>query len=189
MEQNREKNFVTDGIAQNVLSEQDSQSPQDSQNSQDAEASSPAASIDRALLQRKRAIGAVLVVVLFSVALLACFELISYLSKDGTSIFSSHKFAENVAENVEEEVQIVTQETPTEPFYVLLIGSDSRKGTALYTGKADGHAQLDQHADVITLMRIDPENYLITLVSIPRDTQLEGTASKISDTLLDNDPE
>ena len=31
-----------------------------------------------------------------------------------------------------------------DPFYVLLIGSDSRKGTALYTGKASDHAQLDQ---------------------------------------------
>lgn len=42
-----------------------------------------------------------------------------------------------------------------DPFYVLLIGSDSRKGTALYTGKASDHAQLDQHADVITLVRVD----------------------------------
>lgn len=30
-----------------------------------------------------------------------------------------------------------------DPFYVLLIGSDSRKGTALYTGKASDHAQVN----------------------------------------------
>lgn len=77
----------------------------------------------------------------------------------------------------------------TEPFYTLLIGSDSRKGTALYTGKKTDHAQVDQHADVMTLMRVDPETYTITLVSIPRDTVLQGSSSKMNDALLGNDPE
>jgi len=76
-----------------------------------------------------------------------------------------------------------------EPFYVLLIGSDSRRGTALYTGKANGHAQLDEHADIITLMRIDPTTYTITLVTIPRDTVLAGTSMKINDNLLEGNPE
>lgn len=75
-----------------------------------------------------------------------------------------------------------------DPFYVLLIGSDSRKGTALYTGKASDHAQLDQHADVITLVRVDPANYQITLVTVPRDTVLPGESSKINDTLVRGDP-
>ena len=74
------------------------------------------------------------------------------------------------------------------PFYVLLIGSDSRKGTALYTGKASDHAQLDQHADVITLVRVDPANYQLTLVTVPRDTVLPGESSKINDTLVHGDP-
>ena len=52
-----------------------------------------------------------------------------------------------------------------DPFYVLLIGSDSRKGTALYTGKASDHAQLDQHADVITLVRVDPANYRVCKIT------------------------
>ena len=75
-----------------------------------------------------------------------------------------------------------------DPFYVLLIGSDSRKGTALYTGKASDHAQLDQHADVITLVRVDPANYKLTLVTVPRDTVLPGESSKINDTLVHGDP-
>lgn len=75
-----------------------------------------------------------------------------------------------------------------DPFYVLLIGSDSRKGTALYTGKASDHAQLDQHADVITLVRVDPANYQLTLVTVPRDTVLPGESSKINDTLVHGDP-
>lgn len=74
------------------------------------------------------------------------------------------------------------------PFYVLLIGSDSRKGTALYTGNAEDHAQVDQHADTITLVRVDPKKYRITLITVPPTTVLEGESTQISDTLLNNDP-
>lgn len=81
------------------------------------------------------------------------------------------------------------EEVEQEPFYVLLIGSDSRKGTALYTGKASEHAQLDQHSDIMTLMRVDPTTYTITLVTVPRDTQLDGRSDRINDALAeDNDP-
>ena len=76
-----------------------------------------------------------------------------------------------------------------DPFYVLLIGSDSRKGTALYTGKASDHAQVNQHSDVITLVRVDPASYQITLVTVPRDTVLPGESSKINDTLVNGDPQ
>ena len=76
-----------------------------------------------------------------------------------------------------------------EPFYVLLIGSDSRKGTALYTGKSNEHAQTNQHADIITLVRVDPQTYTITLLTIPRDTVILGEKAKINDSLLDNKPE
>ncbi|RKI95961.1 LytR family transcriptional regulator [bacterium D16-34] len=82
-----------------------------------------------------------------------------------------------------------TDEVVQEPFYVLLIGSDSRKGTALYTGKASEHAQLDQHSDIMTLVRIDPETYTITLVTVPRDTQLAGRSDRINDALVDGNPE
>lgn len=88
---------------------------------------------------------------------------------------------------VEQEIEVGTVK-PEEPLYVLLIGSDSRKGTAQYTGKATEHAQVDQHADVITLMRIDPRSYLVTLISVPRDTAIEGQATRINDALLENDP-
>ena len=80
-------------------------------------------------------------------------------------------------------------EYPTEPFYVLLIGSDTREGTAFYTGKGSDDPPHDDHADVLTLMRIDPTEHVITLVTIPRDTVLVGSDSKINDTLLGNHPE
>ena len=83
-----------------------------------------------------------------------------------------------------------TVEVPSEPFYVLLIGSDSRKGTALYTGKPNEHSQVDQHADIMTLVRVDASTPQITLVTIPRDTQMEGERGKINEALApENDPQ
>ena len=90
---------------------------------------------------------------------------------------------------VGDDIEVATSDMPTEPTYVLLIGSDSRKGTALYTGKANEHAQVNQHSDIMTLMRIDPLTYTITFVTIPRDTVTPGGTAKINDSLLDNDPE
>ena len=69
-----------------------------------------------------------------------------------------------------------------DPFYVLLIGSDTRKGTAVYTN------QSTQYADVITLMRIDPKDYEITFLTVPRDTVLSGNSSKICAALNSDDP-
>ena len=55
-----------------------------------------------------------------------------------------------------------------EPFYVLIIGSDSRSDDT--TGS---------RADVIMLARVDLANATITFVSIPRDTMISGTVSSI----------
>lgn len=77
----------------------------------------------------------------------------------------------------------------TNPFYVLLIGSDSRKETALYTGNANEHAQVDQHADVMTLMRVDPGTHTLTLVTVPCDTVPQDGDSRINNSLIDGDPE
>jgi LCP family protein required for cell wall assembly len=74
------------------------------------------------------------------------------------------------------------------PFYVLIIGTDSRKGTALYTGNPSEHAQIDQHADTLTLMRVDPKKHRVTLVSVPTRTVLRGQDIPLSDTLLEGDP-
>ena len=98
-------------------------------------------------------------------------------------------FLDNAAGQVQTDSVSIEAVSSSEPFYTLLIGSDSRKGTALYTGKKTDHAQVDQHADVMTLVRVDPETYTITLVSIPRDTVFQGTSLKINDSLLGGDPE
>lgn len=121
---------------------------------------------------RRTALAVVLAVALFSAAFLG---LVAFLDRIAPA--SSADYSVTVGES-----------ELSEPFYTLLIGSDSRKGTALYTGKATDHAQVDQHADIMTLVRVDPTTYTITLLTIPRDTVLEGTTSKLNDTFLDGDP-
>ncbi len=95
---------------------------------------------------------------------------------------------DNAAEETKHDQISIAPAPEPDPFYVLLIGSDSRKGTALYTGKKTDHAQVDQHSDVMTLVRVNPETYTLTLVTVPRDTVLDGTNQKINDALLTNDP-
>lgn len=58
----------------------------------------------------------------------------------------------------------------TEPFYMLLLGTDGRPGETTY------------RSDTIMLARIDPVNKKMTLVSIPRDTMvtINGERQKIN---------
>ena len=68
-----------------------------------------------------------------------------------------------------------------DPFYVLIIGNDSRKGTTEINKRnyADGTGR----SDTIMMARVDPRNYQITLLTIPRDTQdtIDGTNVKINE--------
>lgn len=95
---------------------------------------------------------------------------------------------EAVANKMEHDGVFIEYTPSSEPFYVLLIGNDSRKETALYTGKANEHAQLDQHTDIATLMRVDPSTYTITFITVPRDTYIDEMGMRVTDTLVSGDP-
>lgn len=75
----------------------------------------------------------------------------------------------------------VTEETVREPYYVLVVGQDSRTGTTEIdkTEYADGTGR----ADTAMLVRIDEKQGEIALVTVPRDTraELDGTAVKINE--------
>lgn len=131
---------------------------------------------------RKRAAVAVAAVAVFVVLCLAVVEVVG-------AVAASMGIREGAKVSDGQGVAITGAELPDDPFYVLLIGSDSRKGTALYTGKSNEHAQVDQHSDIMTLLRVDPYTPQLTLVTVPRDTVLEGSATKINEALAaDNDP-
>ena len=63
----------------------------------------------------------------------------------------------------DEELQAVLSEptTPSDPYYILLLGTDGRAG------------EEDFRADTIILTRVDPVNKRLTMLSIPRDTRVE----------------
>ena len=67
------------------------------------------------------------------------------------------------------------------PFYVLVVGNDTRIGTVEITREsyADGNAR----ADTCMLVRVDPINYKVTLVTVPRDTaaEIDGKTRKIDE--------
>jgi LCP family protein required for cell wall assembly len=59
--------------------------------------------------------------------------------------------------------ELVAPATPQDPFYVLIVGSDSRDETNAGAGRSD----------TIMLTRIDPTSKQVTIVSIPRDTEIQ----------------
>lgn len=83
-------------------------------------------------------------------------------------------------------LEVVEEHVATTPFTILLIGSDSREGTALYTGKENERSQVNQYADIMTLACVDPVARSIALVTVPRDTWHDGR--KINAALENGDP-
>ena len=126
----------------------------------------------RSRVQNRRAAIAVAIMVLISAVLIGGVKLMYFVAERVNEPAQVGTVVPGAIQRALEVKAEVEGTEPTEPFYVLLIGSDSRKGTALYTGKSDSHAQVDQHSDVMTLLRVDPVNYVLTFVTIPRDTQL-----------------
>ena len=102
---------------------------------------------------------------------------------------ASDAATEDQAGETTDDSQAQAESYPTDPIYVLLIGSDTREGTAFYTGRNADSAAADDRADVMTLMRVDPATQTITLVTIPRDTLQVGTRTKLNDSLLGGHPE
>ncbi|MGN0301577.1 MAG: LCP family protein [Anaerotardibacter sp.] len=83
------------------------------------------------------------------------------------------------------DVEMMTEATAnmeTDPFYVLIVGNDSRVGTVNITNPnySDGTGR----SDTMMLCRINPKTYQIALVTVPRDTAVtlpDGTVTKINE--------
>ena len=68
------------------------------------------------------------------------------------------------------------------PFYMLLLGSDSREGSG--TSYREDQSGDNQRSDVIMLVRIDAPNKKVTMVTVPRDTPYtleDGSVVKINE--------
>ncbi len=75
----------------------------------------------------------------------------------------------------------ITYPVPGQPFNILAIGSDSRAGlsgaVARQTG-ASGNSVGGQRSDVIKIIRVNPVARTITILSIPRDTEVTLLANQ-----------
>ena len=69
-----------------------------------------------------------------------------------------------------------------QPFYILLLGSDSREGSGTSNKPAMSGDQ--ERSDVMILARVDPQNAQLTMLTIPRDTAVtldDGRIAKINE--------
>lgn len=88
-------------------------------------------------------------------------------------------------EDQAETESLLVASTPGEPYYMLLIGSDSREGVEGSDADWAGVPTDEKYgrADVIMLARVDEQAGQLTLLSIPRDTPWEfddGTLGKLN---------
>lgn len=112
-----------------------------------------------------------LLAVAFCVAV-ACFALAG--CKSNEPVIEEEKLPEAKEATVDIQLE-------TEPFYVLVVGNDSRTGTVDISKKmfADGLGR----SDTMMLVRVDPVSYDVCIITIPRDTasQINGQTLKIND--------
>ena len=66
------------------------------------------------------------------------------------------------------------------PFYVLVVGNDSRVGTTQIS--LEDYADGTGRSDTMMLVRVDPVTYKITLVTVPRDTEADYEGSVVKST-------
>jgi anionic cell wall polymer biosynthesis LytR-Cps2A-Psr (LCP) family protein len=75
----------------------------------------------------------------------------------------------------------ITYPVPGQPFNILAVGSDSRAGltgaVAAQTGASSGSVG-GQRSDVIKIIRVNPAARTITILSIPRDTEVTLLANQ-----------
>ena len=92
-------------------------------------------------------------------------------SVGGYALWFSHQLNNALSMGAEQDNAVSSALTPVEngqPFYVLVLGSDSREGS----GTSDKAAESgdNQRSDVMILMRVDASSKQITMVTVPRDT-------------------
>lgn len=97
--------------------------------------------------------------------------LVCVFSAGGYALWFSHQLNNALSMGAEQDNAVSSALTPVEngqPFYVLVLGSDSREGS----GTSDKAAESgdNQRSDVMILMRVDASSKQITMVTVPRDT-------------------
>jgi LCP family protein required for cell wall assembly len=78
---------------------------------------------------------------------------------------------------------VLADANPRDPFYVLVLGSDSRENSG--TSNLEAESGENERSDVMTLVRVDASDNKVTMLTIPRDTPYtdsDGHIIKINET-------
>jgi len=97
-----------------------------------------------------------------------------------TCLVGAGIFAKTYLDNIDKRIQVTDPELdnvlaetaePGDPFYMLLLGVDKDEGRS--TDAEYGDSDSNYRSDSIMLVRVDPKNVKVTLVSIHRDTMVD----------------
>ena len=94
----------------------------------------------------------------------------------------AHIIVSYTPRQTQQNIQISEQEN-AEPFYLLVIGSNSREGTMLYNANAKAYAE------TILLAHVNPTTYTVDLVTMPCDTELSPKGNTVDTALTKGKPE
>lgn len=111
--------------------------------------------------------------------------LVGVFAAGGYALWYSHALDSALSMGADGDASVDAALTASEagkPFYMLLLGSDSREGSG--TSKNPAMQGDNQRSDVMILARVDAGKRRVTLVSVPRDTPYtldDGTVVKINE--------
>ena len=126
--------------------------------------------------KRKRFLPLKIFLALLLVLIIAAVVAVNLYIWEFNSRIESHQSSVDTIHNV------LTPAEEGKPYYILLLGSDSREGSGTSTN-LDMMGD-NQRSDVMVLVRVDEEKNQLTLLSIPRDTPWhhDNTVQKINET-------
>ena len=119
---------------------------------------------DLARTKRKRSLGRRILTVV------GCLLLACVLAGGAYAIWFTHALDSALASDDDSFAnldEVLVPVTKGKPYYVLIMGSDSREGN--YSAATDQQGD-NERSDVMMLGRVDDKNKQVTLLSIPRDT-------------------
>ena len=112
-----------------------------------------------------------------AVAAVTCVVIFSVVFAGMASIIVSYT-PKKAEPNIE-----ISEQASADPFYLLVIGSNSRKGTMLYNANAK------DYAETIMLACVNPANHTVDLMTMPCDTELTPKGNTVDTALTKSDPE
>lgn len=100
-------------------------------------------------------------------SILACVFAVSCFALAACSAPAQSRSTESISADAKDVV--VEKEPPSsDPFYVLVVGNDSRVGTVEID--KDYYSDGKGRSDTTMLVRVDPKTYTVSIITIPRDT-------------------